>query len=126
MKVLQVVNCAYRATTEEQDDTVIWITHAMRGAGAEIDVLLRGNAVGYAVAGQDASGLAIGDWRQTQPPQLDRDISSLLEKGVAVYVAHEDLNDRGIAQNKILGGVQRVPIDRIGQLVDRYDQLWQW
>src|SRR5512144_776010 len=70
MKVLQVVDTAYRATLEEQDDTIIWLTHAMRGAQAELDLLLSGNAVNYALVGQDASGLAFGEWRQTQPPRL--------------------------------------------------------
>ena len=33
---LHIVDGAYRATLEEQDDPVVWLCHAMRGAGAEL------------------------------------------------------------------------------------------
>ena len=84
MKVLNIVDTAYRATLEEQDDTIVWIVAAMRtNANAPVDLLLRGNAVNYAVRGQDASGLSFGDQRQTQPPQLAKDLEKVKEKGEA-------------------------------------------
>src|SRR5258705_13073604 len=84
MKVLNIVEAAYRGTLEEQDDTVIWICHAMKGAGADIDVLLRGNAVNYAVKAQDASGLSFGAQEQTQPPQTAGDLIKLKGKGARI------------------------------------------
>ena len=125
-KVLQIIETAYRATIEEQDDTCVWITHAMKGAGAELAVLLRGNAVNYACAGQDASGLSFGARRQTQPPSLARDIAALVSKGVPVYVVDEDCAARGLERSELIEGL--TPVSRAGlpRLLGEYDQIWHW
>ena len=126
MKALNIIESGYRATIEEQDDMIVWLTHAMKGAGADLAVLLRGNAVNYAALGQDAAGLAFGGWRQTQPPRLADDITSLVAKGVAVYVVTEDLAERGLGPGDILNGVERVGRDSLPQLLGSYDQVWHW
>ena len=126
MKALNIVEAAYRATIEEQDDTIVWICHAMKGAGADLDVLLRGNAVNYAAKGQDASGLAFGDWKQSEPPRLADDISSLVGKGVAVYIVKEDVADRGIADGELIEGVEPIPRGDLPGLMEKYDQVWAW
>jgi sulfur transfer complex TusBCD TusB component (DsrH family) len=126
MKVLQIIETAYRATTEEQDDTVVWITHAMRGAGAELAVLLCGNAVNYVVTEQDSSGLRIGAWSQAQPPRIAQDVAGLLAKAVAVYCVKDDLADRGLLDSPIVEGVALVPRSEIAALFERFDQVWRW
>ena len=51
----------------------------------------------YAVAGQGAPGLGVGEWKQTQAPKMDRDVLDLIEKRkMPVFVVEEDLANRGI------------------------------
>ena len=126
MKVLQIVESAYRATIEEQDDTILWLTQAMRNAGAELDVLLRANAVNYAITGQDASGLSFGDWKQTQPPNIPDDVARLIGKGVAIYAVAEDLADRGLGDARMVDGVERIGRAALPRLMGGYDQIWHW
>jgi predicted peroxiredoxin len=126
MKALSIIESAYRATIEEQDDTIVWINHAMRAAGAELTVLLRGNAVSYAVAAQAVEGLAFGDWRQSQPPRLADDVAALIGKGVAVHVAAEDLALRGIGREDLVEGVQLVALRDLTPLFMAHDQVWHW
>ena len=108
MKILQIIETAYRATIEEQDDTIVWLTHAMRGAGGDFSVLLRGNAVNYAVPGQNAEGLSFGTWEQTQPPQIADDIAGLIGKGVEILAVQEDLTERGLGETRLIDGVEAI------------------
>src|SRR5947199_10361983 len=104
-KTLNILESAYRAVVEEQDDTILWVLAAMQGAGADHTVVLRGNAVNYAVAGQGAPGLTVGEWKQSQAPKMDRDVVDLIEKRkIAVYVVEEDLDARGIEQRELVPG----------------------
>jgi len=125
-KVLNIISVAYRATLEEQDDTIVWLTHALKGAGADIDVLLRGNAVNYPVRGQDASGLSFGGKAQTQPPQIASDIAKLVGKGVRVLVCAEDVAERGLHAGELIEGVELVERGDLPALLAGYDHVWHW
>ncbi|HEY2901140.1 MAG TPA: DsrE family protein [Polyangia bacterium] len=125
-KVLQVIASAYRCNLEEQDDPILWITHAMKGAGADLAVLLRGNAVNYAVKTQDASGLSFGDRPQTQPPRIADDLAKLGPKGVDVFIVEEDAALRGIERGELIDGLQTVSRAALPKLFAGYDQIWHW
>ena len=126
MKVLSIIESAYRATLEEQDDTVVWLMHALKGAGAAIDIVLRGDAVNYAVRGQDASGLAFGTWRQTEPPRIEQQLGSLAAKGVTVYALGDDLVERGLSPSDLMPGVETLQRPTLAALLPRYDRVWHW
>lgn len=126
MKVLQIIDSAYRCTVEEQDDPAVWITHAMKGAGAELDVLLAGNAVNYAVKGQDASGLRFGEIAQKNPPRIDNDIAKLMTKNISVMVYQEDAEERGIGAAQMLPGIRHVSRREAPAIFARYDRIWHW
>ena len=125
-QVLQIIDNAYRCTIEEQDDPAVWITHAMKGAGGEFGVLLKGSAVNYAVKGQDASGLQFGARAQTQPPRMEGEVAKLLEKGIPVYVVSDDVSDRGLEASDLLPGVGSVPRSGVAGLFGKYDEVWHW
>ena len=126
-KTLNIVESAYRAVMEEQDDTILWLLAAMQGAGAQHSVVLRGNAVNYAVAGQGAPGLAIGGWKQTLAPRMDNDVIDLIEKRkIPVFVIEEDLTTRGIERSELIPGIQLLSSKMLPRRMAEYDTVLHW
>jgi len=126
MKILQVVEQAFRTLVEEQDDTILWLTQSMLGAGADIEVLLAGNCAYYAVSKQRQPALKLGTWQQTQPAELNRDLDNILAKGAPVYVIKEDLAERGLADIPLHNGVKVILRNELPAIYERVDQVWQW
>ena len=125
-KILSIVERAYHGTIEEQDDTILWISHMMKNAGADISILLRGNAVNYGVMGQDASGLKFGGVAMEVPPTLDRDVVNLIGAGVPTYAVREDLDDRGIRQEELAEGLKIIGRGEVADLYESHDSIWHW
>lgn len=126
MKALNIIATAYRGTLEEQDDTIVWLSHAMKGAGAEIDVLLRGAAVNYAVKDQHVAPLRFGGRSQAHAPDIAGEIEKLVEKGVTVYIMADDLAQRGMKKARLVAGVEHISAKALPKLFSRYDQIWHW
>ena len=126
-KTLNIVESAYRAVMEEQDDTILWLLAAMQAAGAEHTVVLRGNAVNYAVAGQGAPGLSIGGWKQTMAPRMDNDVLDLIEKRkIPVFVIEEDLAMRGIEPGELVAGVELMSSAMVPKRMAEYEIVTHW
>jgi hypothetical protein len=124
-KVLHMLSSAWRATLEEQDDPILWLTQAMR-ASLSIDVLLTGSTVCYGLPGQDASGLCFGARRQTQAPRLPEDLGRLLVHGARVLYVAEDAAERGIEAAELLDGLEPVPRAGLPELFAGYQRVLGW
>ena len=124
MKVLNVISSAYRAALEEQDDTIVWLSHALGNAGADLTVLLSGPAVNYVVPAQPPPPIAFGGRIQRNTPDIHGQVQALSER-LPVYVIQEDLDARGIA---CPGGGRFRTVSRAGlpALLLACDQIWHW
>lgn len=125
-KILSIVETAYRATIEEQDDTILWLNHMLKNGGADISILLKANAVNYGVRGQDASGLSFGEMKMAHPPEIDNDVTKLIEKGVPVYLVEDDARERGLSDGDLISGIKKIGRHKLPELLDEHDQVWHW
>ena len=126
MKVLNIIESAYRATLEEQDDPILWLSQSFQNAGVDVSILLRGNAVNYLVKEQKPFNLHFGAWKQTNPPELDRDLASAIDKGISVYAIAEDLQDRALFQERLIDGVLLIEQSQVPQLFEQFEYVWHW
>lgn len=126
MKTLQVIETAYRATVEEQDDTIVWMTHAMAAAGGQFGFLLTGNAVCYAAREQRAPPFELGSWRQSHARDLSADVAALAANGMPLYAVEEDLEERGLLDARLIEGLEVIPRAELPRLLDEYPRVWKW
>lgn len=125
-KILCIVETPYRGTQEEQDDAVLWLTHALKNAGSEMGVLLRGNAVNYAVARQDPVGVVIGKLPIEHPPYPHKDLLKMKGAGIPVHIVRDDAEERGISLDSLVKDFKLISRSELPGLFSQYNQIWHW
>ena len=124
--ILNVIERAYQGTLEEQDDQSLWLAAALKKAGTEQSVLLRGPATAYAVSGQSVEPLRIGGVETGHPPAMDQDLKRLIEKGVPVYAVKEDAEERGIGTGDTVPEIQWVERTGVARLFREAERVFAW
>jgi sulfur relay (sulfurtransferase) DsrF/TusC family protein len=125
-KTLSICDQGYRATVEEQDDTIVWITHMLRKSETDTGLLLRGTAVNYGSRRQEPVAVEFGDWVQRHPANLARDLERFIADGGRVYASEDDLRRYGVAEGSLVDGVTPVDWAAMVELVADHDFVFHW
>lgn len=89
-------------------------------------ILLRGNAVNYAVSTQDPAGLVIGKFSIEHPANPNKDLLKMKQAGMPIHVVREDTEERGIAPDSLTQEFELISRRALPGLFAQYDQVWHW
>ncbi len=123
-KYLVILDAAYRAGTDEQDDPVLWLSEWVYGAGQSLDLLLQGNAVSYGLKG--AEGTDAEPHRCTDTRRVIEGVRQLASEGVRIFYVDEDARARGLDRNDLFAGVEPIPSGAVNRLLNGYAGVWHW
>jgi sulfur relay (sulfurtransferase) DsrF/TusC family protein len=95
-------------------------------ANQHLTLLLREDAVNYAVRGQDGSGIKVAGTVVQPGFMIETDLKAVQQTKIPVFVIREALEERGIKPEELIPGVQLLSNNEFGKFVDRFDTVWNW
>lgn len=125
-KVISVINSAYRASLEEQDDAGLWFSAAVQNAGANVDVLLTGNAVNYGLTTHAKDAVQIGGGVIPFPMDPCANIAKMRGNGSACFYVKEDAEERGLSASDLDGDIKAMSRAEVADFLENYSDIWHW
>ena len=95
-------------------------------AGQQLGLVLREDAVNYALRGQDGTNIKIAGVPIQPGFLIETDLKSVQQTNIPVYAIREDLEERGIKPEEVIDGVKLMSRRELGKLIDQYDTVWNW
>jgi len=110
----------------EDSDIGLFASAFASVAGQSLTLLLREDAVNYAVRGQDGTGIKIAGTVVQPGFLIETDLKSVRQANIPVYAVREDLDERGLKKDELIEGVQLLSQNDLGKFVDQFDTVWNW
>jgi len=97
-----------------------------RRSGADITLLLMGNAVHYAVYGQQLPPLSFGTAVITFPPRLDQALRKAIQASVKLVLLRDDVEMRGIPASALMPEAEQISCEQRADFLHGFDIVWHW
>ncbi|MFJ4095306.1 hypothetical protein ACIPYS_27265 [Kitasatospora sp. NPDC089913] len=108
-RVLAIVDRAYRGAVEKQFVDTLYLVRELHRQMGGLDILLRGQAVGYAARAARVAPLRFGDRVVETLSDPRRDVQALLDAGIRVLAEEPGLTASGLAgREQLLEGVELI------------------
>ena len=118
-RVLQVIGPSYRLSREEHGSSVVWDTRALAGGAGAFGLLLRADAVAYAMRGAGAASAP-----ESHDGASDG-VARLVENGVDVRYVEEDARERGLESLHLIDGVRPLKESDVPRHLSGYELVWR-
>ena len=124
-KILSVLSHTEYGNLEDSDIGLFASAFAP-ATGTPMTLLLTEDAVNYAVRGQDGTGIRIAGGTVQPGFLIETDLAAVRQSNIPVYAFREDLAQRGIAPDDLIGGIALMSRNEFGRFVDQFDTVWNW
>lgn len=123
---LAIIERAYRGAAEEQYGHVIWYMQMHRKIRDLVDVLLRGNAIFYALREQKAQSLTIGGMDLSCLHFYESSIRDLINDGAEVYVYANDMKIFGVQSDQLVPGVRELDMNGVVTAMNNHMYIYHY